>query len=388
MATHQAPAQMVGYLYQVRCALDLLLSADNDQLSICIEKFDDITFSADGDSPEILIQTKHHINGYGDLTNTSVDLWRTLKVWIDHIATNGLLDTKFIIITTASAPDDSAACLLRMRSRDAVRANEILRRVAMQSSNASNKKYYDAFLNTSEELIQSLLHCVTVIDKGKDILNIIESIKKSIRYSTRPEFEDKVFERIEGWRFKKSIEALTSTEPIFISQRQLRSLICDISAEYTPDNLPIDTDFSDDIDIESFPQKERIFCEQLRLIAVRSNRMKLAIRDYYRAFTQRSNWIKDDLLYINELDEYEKRLIDEWQHLFAQMEDDIDETDEKKKQEAGRALYSSIEHKDLRIRPQCADAFVMRGSYHMLANSLKIGWHLDFVQRLESLLTL
>jgi len=387
MANHQAAAQMLGYLYQVRCALDLLLSADNEQLSICIEKFDDIAFSNDSDSPEILIQTKHHVNGHGDLTNSSTDLWRTLNVWFDYVSENGLENIKFIIITTALAPDGSAAFFLRRDGRDDIRANEILKKTATQSINVSNKKYYDAFLSIDTESIQTLLQRVTVIDRNENILDVVGNIRKSIRYSVRPEFEDRVFERIEGWWFKKSIEALSATEPTFISQRQVRSVICDISAEYTPDNLPIDTEFTDDIDIDNFPQKERIFCEQLRLIAVGNNRMKLAIRDYYRAFTQRNNSIKDDLLYITELDKYEKNLVDEWQHLFVQMEDEVDSTDEKKKQEAGRDLYTSIENKDLRIRSQCSDAFVMRGSYHMLANKLKVGWHLDFVQRLESLVS-
>ena len=57
VANHQASAQMLGYLYQVRCALDILLSDANEQLSICIEKFDDIAFSNDGVSPSALIQT-------------------------------------------------------------------------------------------------------------------------------------------------------------------------------------------------------------------------------------------------------------------------------------------------------------------------------------------
>ena len=48
--------------------------------------------------------------------------------------------------------------------------------------------------------------------------------------------------------------------------------------------------------------------------------------------------------------------------------------------------FSEIEKKDIRIRPKCQEAFVMRGSYHMLANQLKVGWHIDFYDRLKRLL--
>ena len=47
MSNHQASEQMIGYLYQVRFALALLLDDDNPNSQISIEKFDDIAFSQD-----------------------------------------------------------------------------------------------------------------------------------------------------------------------------------------------------------------------------------------------------------------------------------------------------------------------------------------------------
>jgi hypothetical protein len=386
MSNHQVPAQMLGYLYQIRCALDLLLSDDNDRLSICIEKFDDIAFSTDGENPVTLIQIKHHVKKLGDLSDRSVDLWRTIKVWIDHVSRHGLENTKFIIVTTASAPENSASSLLRTGNRNVTRAYELLKQASEQSDNKANAPYYTAFNNMPPEAMRMLLYCTTVMDNSESIIDVSENIKTRIRYSTRPEFEDRVFERIEGWWFGKVIEALSSVAPNFISQTQVRSKICDIAAEYTSDNLPIDTDFADSVDISSVPKTERIFCEQLHLISVRDKQIKLAIRDYYRAFVQRNNWIKDDLLYIDELDTYENRLIDKWEHLFAQMEDEVDANSlEEEKQKAGRDLYKNIEESDLRIRPLCTDAFVMHGSYHMLANNIRVGWHLEFEQRLATI---
>lgn len=87
MANHQASEQMVGYLYQVRYALQLLLDHDNTNYQINIEKFDDVAFNEDG-SPRELIQLKHHVNNGGSLSDSSTDLWRTLKVWIDMISSD------------------------------------------------------------------------------------------------------------------------------------------------------------------------------------------------------------------------------------------------------------------------------------------------------------
>jgi len=382
---HQASAQMRGYLYQMRYALDLLLSDPNEQLSICIERFDDVALSNDGERPSTLIETKHHSGKHGDLSDKSVDLWRTIKVWIDYVTTHGLEDIKFVIVTTASVPENSAASYLRIGNKKSVtRAFDLLKQASEQSKSKTNADYYTSFSKMPTETMHKILDRATVVDNNKDILNVVEHIRQQIRYSTKPKFEDKVLEHIEGWWFEKTIEALSSVDPVFISQRDVRSKICDIAAKYLSDNLPIDIDFSEDIDIKSFPRNKQIFCEQLRLIAVKEKRLEVAIRDYYLAFTQRNKWIQDELLYIDELEKYEYRLIDEWEHLFAQMGDDLNaNSDEVKKQEAGRNLYSQIEHhKDIRIRPLCSDAFVMRGSYHILANNLRVGWHPDFAQRL------
>lgn len=38
MSSHEAQAQMLGYLYQVRCALMLLIESDTPSLKLFIEK--------------------------------------------------------------------------------------------------------------------------------------------------------------------------------------------------------------------------------------------------------------------------------------------------------------------------------------------------------------
>ena len=48
MSNHQATEQMLGYLYQIRYALALLLKNDNPDYQISIEKFDDVAFDKDG----------------------------------------------------------------------------------------------------------------------------------------------------------------------------------------------------------------------------------------------------------------------------------------------------------------------------------------------------
>lgn len=113
-----------------------------------------------------------------------------------------------------------------------------------------------------------------------------------------------------------------------------------------------------------------------------------AIRNYYRAFEQRSRWIREDLLHIGELGKYEDKLIEEWEITFEQKKDELGESaSEAEKKKIARQVYRWIESGDLyNIRPGIQDKSISRGSYQMLSDELKVGWHLEFKERLKELI--
>jgi hypothetical protein len=126
---HEASASATGYLFQCRYALLAGLRAipDAPELEISIEKLDDVAFESGGE-PKQLIQTKHHIGKFGNLTDASVDLWKTSLIWSKRAATDvdSLFRIRFVLLTTASAPDGSAASFMRMRDRDEAKADALL----------------------------------------------------------------------------------------------------------------------------------------------------------------------------------------------------------------------------------------------------------------------
>ena len=135
---HGAAASAMGYLFQCRYALLAGLQAlqDTPQLLISIEKFDDVAFEANG-KPTDMIQTKHHIGKTGDLSDASVDLWKTIAVWLAQLAKDieAPFRMRFVLLSTANAPDKSAASLLRMRGRDEQAADKLLVAAAKSSRN-------------------------------------------------------------------------------------------------------------------------------------------------------------------------------------------------------------------------------------------------------------
>lgn len=178
--SHQA-ARVIGPLFCFSPARHL--GNDNSDCQISIEKFDDVAFGED-DIPIQLIQLKHHIQHQGNLTDASTDMWRTLKVWLDVISESPdiLNGTSFLIITTAAAPIDSAAFLLKNdNNRNPDAAYEKLKLVCSTSTNQAHKEYYAAFISTSKNTVKQLIRQIYIIDYASNVTNVEKDILKQIR---------------------------------------------------------------------------------------------------------------------------------------------------------------------------------------------------------------
>lgn len=392
---HDASGQMAGYIYQVLAALYLLLDSRDSDAQICIEKFDDIAF-VEQDEPVFMIQTKHQLYRPGNLSDTSVDLWRTIKSWCDSINNSPtyLHDTHFAILTTATAQENTAAYYLRKdANRNTDEAMRLLIDTARAAAVQANEKFYSAFLGLPPKLQDNLIRNTYIYDNSQNISNLKTDIMRYIRYATLPRFEEKVYNSVLGWWINTVIQCLCSEDPVFINRIQLQQVIFDVGSGYKADSLPIDIDayyYPTESELNELIPENRIFIEQLKLISLSHDRFRRCIREYYNAFRQRSLWVREQLLLANELQDYEAVLVDEWNRLFAIMKEDLadygEELSEQQKAKTGRDLFGNIENLNLPIRERVTQPFIMRGSYHDLANRMMVGWHVDFMERLCHLL--
>ena len=120
-----------------------------------------------------------------------------------------------------------------------------------------------------------------------------------------------------------------------------------------------------------------------------------AILDYYRAFEQRSEWAREHLLFLGEIEDYEDRLVDEWSRYRDVVFEELDEdTAEDVLLRAGKELYrwadqQSGNYESLRVRARVTEPYVTRGSFHILADAApepRVFWHPRFLDRLGQLL--
>jgi hypothetical protein len=197
-------------------------------------------------------------------------------------------------------------------------------------------------------------------------------------------------ERLEGWWLRRCLKQLTSaaiTDRVLATE--IEAQMSDLREQFKQDSLPIDDDLLtfDLNEATQIAHAESAFVRQLEIIAAGKRRIAAAVRDYYRAFEQRSRWLRNDLVLIGDLAQYERRLIEEWELVFEGVRDDLGAiAAEEAKQKAARDVLKWAERTSLPIRPNVTEPFITRGSLHMLSDEIRLGWHPEFRDRLAALL--
>lgn len=382
----------LGYLYQVRSALLWALRRQKSEpdFLVSIETLDDVTFETTGGNPTDLLQTKHHRKASASLTDASPDLWKSLRIWFESHAAEQIPPTaNLYLVTTSSAPDGSAASRLRADLRDVSAAQRALDATAATSTNLTNKAAYTRYLKASPAARAAILSKVFIIDAAPTIVDLERELQDEVFWAVAREHHVAFLDRLEGWWLRRVLRQLAEAAHDRIGSVEIEAQMADLREQFKHDMLPIDEDlleFTLD-DATTAAHEDATFVRQLELIKAGKRRIAAAIRDYYRAFEQRSRWLRDDLVVGLDLHKYEQRLHQEWELVFEAMRDEVgdDATDEAQDQ-AARSVLAWAERTPIPIRPSVTEPFVTRGSLHMLADEARIGWHPEFRTRLEALL--
>lgn len=382
----------LGYLYQVRSALLWTLKKlkANPDFLVGIETLDDVAFETTKGDPRELLQLKHHRNGVGSLTDASPDLWKTLRIWFEGRASGTIPTTaNLCLVTTGIACKGDAPFYLRTESRDVEAAIERLNAVAQSSTNSTNQPAYKAYLDADSTERKALLDTVTVFDAYPTINDLDGELQQELLWNAGRDHCAAFLERLEGWWFRRVLRQLTNAKSDRIGSAEVESQMSDLREGFKREALPIDDDLLDFTldEVVRLAHENSNFVRQMDLVNAGKRRIALAIRDYYRAFEQRSRWLRDELIVSRDLSKYERRLVEEWELIFEAMRDELgDAATDQAKEEAARSVLAWAERTTIPIRPSVTEPFVTRGSLHLLADEIRIGWHPEFHERLAHLL--
>lgn len=391
-----APGQALGYMYQTLYALFLLISS-GAEAQIYIEKLDDIQLKPDGDAVEAL-QLKHSVQKIpSNLADRSIDLWKTIGNWSEKLQTGELDDVQVLSLITVAKTSPGSIPEELEKSTEQRNSESIVARLTKIVDDVLSEKEPDKHtlykhiqkfqkLSPSQRLL--LVRQTRIFSQSPNAENIVDSIKG--RLQDHPAYRDAVYEKLMGWWAERVREHLLN-QSTPITREDVNIKLANIREEYRTDNLPLDFEEAEPPQ-EMFENQALLqFVQQLTLISLTQNPIERAIRDYYRAFSERKKWLDEKLVNWKELRRYERELIEHWEvychsvrnDLEMQFGSDIDNT------KFGRKLYLELMKSDIpSIRPLVSAGYVQRGTYHILADEPqpRVWWHPEFVKHLREVI--
>lgn len=395
---YSAREQGLGYIFQPRFALYQALELPEDT-AILVEKEDDLDF-LESSGKKTLASLKHKAVGER-LNDLSVDFWKSVNIWLTRYLANGRVesDYQFFLFTTSSVAPGSFLNFF-LYGADVTQAQpsiwELTENTLATSASKSFTKIKDLLSKLTALEKEDFVSRITIIDNTPRIGDLPALIKTQKMRAIRPDHRDAVFERLEGWWSELIIQMLCDPQSDPVYGREVSEKLFAFSDEYKDDNLPITFEDATPTAPVDACTDSRLFVAQLRELKLGPNRIRNAILDYYRAFEQRSAWVRQRLVGSEEITRYEKRLTDEWERNKDILFDDtfatpIEDCSEQELIAAGKKLYTWAETEaqrldHLKIRARVTEPYVLRGSFQILANKRPyptVYWHPQLLDRLS-----
>ena len=385
-----AAGSALGYLAQVEYGLLLTLKRMDDSvdLRLSLETADDIVIElAERADARELWQSKHHLPRRGSLGDASPDIWKSLHNWIESSAATDHL----VLFSTSAAPDDSAASLLGPEpiARDVQAAQNKLESIATAGGNEGHADYYERFLGLTPQARFELLNRITIMDEATQAADLTDDLLSAVRKTVPENRRAALVERLRGWWHGRTLDHLSRIAAggaDWIDMLEVEDTLHRIAQTLRDENLPLDYSDIPEPTKDEVDADDRIFVDQLRLVMLHHERVRMAVYDHNRAFLQRSRWQREDLVNPHDLETYDRLLIEEWKRVFLPLEEEdaTPELDPAAVRRAGRDVFIALGQRTLpEVRVEVRSGYIPLGSLHMLADRLQIGWHSDWLNLLR-----
>lgn len=385
-----ADTKIAGTDYQFLYFLKYLLELKPGE-EVGFEVEDDIHVKKK-DGKVILIQVKHTVQKNSNdepknLTDKSIDLWKTISNWVDLLYVEGL-DQKeflekysFILVTNKSVELSSLPYFFTKKDSDIKnKINEIYKKTDSELI----KKYINKLLNLKDEIFYGFIEKLR-IDYGKD--DVCNEILESIRYRLigAEEHIDETFERLLGKLNKDKYLIIKDKEKLSISYEDFTQVYkyCFVRGGLDR-KLPkrkIEYEFPENLE-------EQIFIKQLIDIGD-VYRNSIDIQKYTTLMLTFHNrildWLKNQDILPLEFDRIKDVSIDKWSDEFKYKYRDIAKKikaggilDDLNEEINDLALDILYELRKFHIKIDNIELFdkdLSNGCYYFLTNKSLLGWH-------------
>lgn len=382
----QAPGQYLGYSLQTTRLLARLLDALLEH-TISLEVFEDVGAEKE-DGTRIAEQVKSALFS-NPVSDRAEGLWKTFANWIDAV-TAGVLEldkTYFEIyvseeVPTGIAKQFSDAATLEKAVEVFQEAKEILG-ISQKGSEPlcaisdTLRPFLAKILEADESVVSGIIfRFKLVFGSGSPVSDLAPLMKRAL---VPDDMLDDAIKYALGWVKVKTDKLLEKGLPANILVGEFRNDLK--SFERAHDNRTILTSYAQEpsqLEIEK-DLKVRQYVRQLEIIGASYGEKIMAVKDYLLSSADRTIWSAKGLVYRTSFDKFESKLIRTWENLKQKTEIALKDMSAV---ERGRYLYADCGNQELQLEGLEVPPHFTPGSFHALADDLKVGWHPEYEKNL------
>jgi hypothetical protein len=263
---NDATTKLLGFDYQKLIALQRCLDAKSNEY-IWIECKGDV---ADKDTS---IEVKHH-NSKNNLTGNSVDVWKTIKNYVENF--NVVKTFNHLILYTTSSVSKNSIFYGWNDLTTCQKKNKLLGHVPSESI----KVHHEKIRACSTKDLQTILERFSIISDRPKILEKWEELKAHSAFILVPnKFRDEAIKLLYGYITKEAIENPNMWQiNINDFQRDIRHTL----SKFTNDKIPFHLVLESEIKPITTDQEFQ-FLRKMKDVNLKSKEQQMALTDYLRA---------------------------------------------------------------------------------------------------------
>ena len=377
---------MAGYLWQLRQALLFLLRADFGK-AVEIESHEDIVIR--GQDGQILstIQAKHSF-AEGELTLKSVELWKTIRVWVDLHTKKRITEDTPLLLCTTQAVEQALNPLTRGKRTKSELANlkKALDAIAQSASNQELAPAYTAWRTIDQSRQISLLTQARILAIQHRLSELDTDIGNAMRrLAFSPQSLNFFKEKLLGW-FDRLVDSRLKPGGCAITFEELNDQLTELHYMQVPPQLVATRSNEAHPTLLEERKSDPIYLRQLNLIELNENELAHAVAMFHRGRAELNDWLNAHPNGLTTRRNYEKDLETKWIGFRNKLLRDKP-SDPVAMVKCGRELHDKCMDYHGNYGGYTPPTHVGNGAYHSLANSPAdkptVGWHPEYTDRLK-----
>jgi hypothetical protein len=387
LSKHSAAPTCAGYVYQLERALYWLAQSPAGT-AVGIETLDDVAV-LQPDS-KVLEQDKHSLDEEAQpFDDRSPGLWKTLSIWIEALCTGEVKasSTRFLMVTNITIDDGLVRHIGNAKSDKEIDDCVAALKKAVADPPDGIKRYLAiVFKPERNGALRELIRQCEFVD-GAQSTNGGELRSNTISHLQIPEWcisqGDSIANELLGWMEQSAMSAWRRKEPAWIKRdlfvNQFSAILDRRRREVKRERAEHLIEVTED-GIGS--QKGSTFVKQLHLITDDEYLVDNAIREFIRCNIEKSRLSEEGNITDEDWITFERTLHTRWDKIQRRL---IRMQKGQSEQDLGFEIFSETteSHRELLAGIVTDQIYLTSGTYHRLANMIKLGWHPRYAELID-----